>query len=73
LVGETTFGKGSVQEIEDLYKGAKLRVTVAHWYTPGGKNIAKEGITPDFEIVLSEEDYNADRDPQLTKALELLK
>lgn len=73
LVGETTFGKGSVQEIEDLYKGAKLRVTIAHWYTPNGKNIAKEGITPDFEVVLTEEDYNADRDPQMVKALELLK
>jgi carboxyl-terminal processing protease len=73
LVGVKTYGKGSVQEIEDLYRGAKLRVTVAHWYTPGGKNIAKEGISPDYEVGLSEADYNADRDPQLDKALELLK
>jgi carboxyl-terminal processing protease len=73
LVGEKTFGKGSVQEIEDLSKGAKLRVTVAHWYTPNGKNIAKEGIAPDYEVKMTEDDYNNDRDPQLQKALEILK
>lgn len=73
LVGETTFGKGSVQEIEELAKGAKLRITVAHWYTPNGENISKEGIKPDIEVKLSEEDYNNNRDPQLNKALELLK
>lgn len=73
LVGEKTFGKGSVQEIENLSQGAKLRVTVAHWYTPNGKNIAKEGIAPDIEVKLSEEDYNVNRDPQLDRALELLK
>jgi carboxyl-terminal processing protease len=73
LVGEKTFGKGSVQEIEDLSRGAKLRVTIAHWYTPSGKNISKEGITPDVEIVMTEDDYNNDRDPQLQKALLLFK
>lgn len=73
LVGEKTFGKGSVQEIEDLSAGAKLRVTVAHWYTPNGKNISKEGIAPDVEVKLTEDDFNNDRDPQLAKALELLK
>ena len=73
LVGEKTFGKGSVQEIETLSGGARLRVTVAHWYTPKGKNIGKEGIKPDVEVKLTEEDYNANRDPQLSKALELLK
>lgn len=73
LVGEKTFGKGSVQEIESLSQGSKLRVTVAHWYTPNGKNIAKEGIAPDIEVKLTEEDYNADKDPQLDKALELLR
>lgn len=73
LVGEKTFGKGSVQEIEDLAGGAKLRVTIAHWYTPNGKNISKEGIAPDAEVKLSDADFNANRDPQLEKALELLK
>jgi carboxyl-terminal processing protease len=73
LVGEKTFGKGSVQEIEDLAGGAKLRVTIAHWYTPNGKNISKEGIAPDVEVKLTDADFNANRDPQLDKALELLK
>jgi carboxyl-terminal processing protease len=73
LVGETTFGKGSVQEIENLSSGAKMKITIAHWYTPNGKNIGKDGIKPDHEVELTEDDFNKDRDPQLAKALELLK
>ena len=61
------------QEIEDLAGGAKLRVTIAHWYTPNGKNIAKEGIAPDVEVKLTDADFNAGKDPQLDKALDLLK
>lgn len=72
LVGETSFGKGSVQEISKLAGGAELKITVAHWYTPAGKNITKEGIKPDHEVKLSTEDYNAGRDPQLDKALQIL-
>ena len=73
LVGEKSFGKGSVQEIKTLPGGAQLKVTVAHWYTPKGVNINKEGIKPDVEVKLSTEDYNASRDPQLDKAIELLR
>lgn len=73
LVGEKSFGKGSVQEIKSLAGGAQLKVTVAHWYTPKGVNINKEGIMPDVDVKLSNDDYNASRDPQLDKALELLK
>lgn len=73
LVGEKSFGKGSVQEIKKLGNGDQLKVTVAHWYTPKGVNINKEGIKPDVEVKLTNEDYNASRDPQLDKALELLK
>lgn len=73
LIGEKTFGKGSVQEIETLGKGAKMRITVAHWYTPGGKNISKEGISPDIEVTMTEDDYNKGKDPQLDRALEFLK
>jgi carboxyl-terminal processing protease len=73
LVGEQSFGKGSVQEIKTLPDGAELKVTVAHWYTPAGININKEGIKPDTEVKLTTDDYNASRDPQLDKALELLK
>ncbi len=73
LEGEKSFGKGSVQEIKDLPGGAQLKVTVAHWYTPGGININKEGIKPDVEVKLTPDDFNANRDPQLDKALEMLK
>jgi carboxyl-terminal processing protease len=72
LVGEKTFGKGSVQEIKDLANGAQLKITVAHWFTPNGKNISKEGITPDYTVVLTDADYSASKDPQLVKALQLL-
>jgi carboxyl-terminal processing protease len=72
IVGTATFGKGSVQEIENLAGGSQMRITIAHWYTPDGKNIGKEGIKPDIEVGLTEKDYNADKDPQLDKALELL-
>lgn len=69
LVGERTFGKGSVQRILDLGAGTKLKVTIARWYTPNGKNIMKEGIAPDTAIELTAEDVNAGRDPQLDAAL----
>lgn len=72
LVGEKTFGKGSVQEIESLSKGSKLRITIAHWYTPNGVNIGKQGIQPDIEVKMTEADYNAGKDPQLDKAIQLL-
>ena len=71
LVGEKSFGKGSVQEVKKLANGAQLKVTVAHWYTPNGVNISKEGIAPDVEVKFTNDDYNANRDPQLEKALEL--
>jgi len=73
LVGDTTYGKGSVQKLENLSGGAELRLTIAHWYTPNGKNITKDGIKPDYEIKMTDEDYNKDIDPQLNKAIELLR
>lgn len=73
LAGEKTFGKGSVQKLLDLRQGAMLKVTVAKWYTPNGKNITKEGIMPDKKVELTREDANAGRDPQLEAAKELLK
>jgi len=71
LVGQKTFGKGSVQVIDDAPGGGKLKITVAKWYTPSGKNITKEGIKPSVEVELTAEDVNAGRDPQKDKALEL--
>jgi carboxyl-terminal processing protease len=68
LVGEKTFGKGTVQKVIDLGAGTILKVTVARWYTPNGKNITKEGIAPDQKVDLTAEDVNAGRDPQLDAA-----
>lgn len=73
LVGEKTYGKGSVQTFVDLRMGAKLKVTVAKWYTPNGKNITSEGISPDKKVALTREDASAGRDPQLELAMQLLK
>lgn len=73
LIGEKSYGKGSVQQLENLPGGAKMRITIAHWYTPKGKNIGKEGIAPDIEVKLTEDDYNNNRDPQLERALQQLK
>jgi carboxyl-terminal processing protease len=68
LVGEKTFGKGTVQKIIDLPDGRQLKVTIARWYTPNGKNITKEGIAPNVKVELTSEDMNAGRDPQLDSA-----
>lgn len=72
LLGVKSFGKGSVQQPETLANGAILKVTVARWYTPNGKNIDKEGIQPDQKVDQTEADYNAGRDPQLDAALQKL-
>lgn len=68
LIGEKTFGKGSVQKLMDLQDGSVLKVTVAQWFTPNGKNINKEGIAPNQKVDLTADDANADRDPQLDAA-----
>lgn len=73
LVGETTFGKGTIQDAEDLSDGTGLHLTVAKWLTPSGKWINGTGLKPDFEVALTDEDLNAGRDPQLDKAVGLLK
>ena len=72
IVGETTFGKGSVQELEKLSDGSSVKITVARWVTPQGRTIDLNGITPDVEIELTQEDYDGGGDPQLDKAIELL-
>lgn len=73
VIGEQTFGKGTVQRIVDMGGGAQLKVTIARWYTPKGKNITEEGITPNEKVELSAEDSDAGRDPQLQRALKELK
>lgn len=72
LVGETSFGKGTIQTAEDLGGGAGIHVTIAKWLTPNGTWVNGEGLTPDIEVKLDEKDPS--RDTQLEKAiLELLK
>lgn len=72
IVGKTSFGKGTVQEVFDLPGGSSLRVTVARWLTPGGKDLSKEGIHPDIEVDRAPEDIASKHDPQLDAALEWL-
>jgi carboxyl-terminal processing protease len=72
LIGETTFGKGSVQKLVSLPGGAELKVTVARWYTPQGKTISEKGITPNTVVERSADDVNANRDPQLDAAKQKL-
>lgn len=71
IVGEKTYGKGVVQNLYDLATGGTLKVTTAEWYTPLGRSINGEGITPDVEVERSYDDINAMRDPQMDKAKSL--
>jgi carboxyl-terminal processing protease len=73
LVGETSFGKGSVQDYTPLVndEGA-VRVTIARWLTPNERQIHEIGLEPDLKVELTEEDVSAGIDVQLEKAIELL-
>jgi carboxyl-terminal processing protease len=68
IIGVTSFGKGSVQEFDSFKGGDVLKVTVARWYTPSGKNIDKEGIEPNFKVILTDEDLKNNNDKQLEAA-----
>lgn len=72
LLGQKTYGKGSVQEPMELDDGGILKITIARWYTPAGKNIDKEGIEPDTKVDITSEDIVSGRDPQLDAALKQL-
>ncbi|MDD5710943.1 MAG: S41 family peptidase [Candidatus Colwellbacteria bacterium] len=72
LVGETTFGKGTVQQLEDLSDDSSLKVTVANWLLPDETLIEGNGLIPNYVVELTDEDILAGRDPQLDKAVELL-
>ncbi len=70
LVGETSFGKGTIQQAEDLGGGAGLHVTVAKWLTPNGTWVHGKGLTPDVVVTTDEKDVSMDK--QLEKAVEEL-
>ena len=71
ILGETTYGKGVVQNLFNLSNGTVLKVTTAEWYTPKDRSINKTGIEPDVKVERSYEDINAMRDPQMDKAKKL--
>ena len=73
LVGDRTFGKGSVQELVNITSETSLKVTIARWLTPNGLSISQDGIEPKFIVKYSPTDREAGRDPQLEKAIEILK
>lgn len=72
VVGEKTFGKGTVQELIPLSGGSLLKVTIKRWYTPSGGNVDGKGINPDIEAGLTQADLDAGRDPQLDAAIKAL-
>lgn len=73
LVGKKSYGKGSVQEFLNLPEGTAMKVTVAKWLTPKGNQINEKGISPDVEVQMTNEDYEKNLDPQLDKAMEIVK
>lgn len=73
LVGKKSYGKGSVQELIDLPGKSSVKITVAEWMTPNGDSIMEKGIKPNIEVEMTPDDFNNNRDPQLDKALEILK
>lgn len=73
LVGKKSFGKGSVQEFIELPQGTAAKITVARWLTPNGVQINEQGIKPDNEVELSNDDYNNNKDPQFEAAMQILK
>jgi len=74
LVGEPSFGKGSVQNWHPLDDQAgAVRVTIARWFTPDGRSIEDGGLLPDVEVAITDDDVSAGRDPQLERAVELLR
>jgi len=72
LIGEKTFGKGSVQELTDLKSGSALKITVAKWLTPKGISISEQGLEPDIKVEITDTDIKAEKDPQLDKAIEIV-
>ncbi len=72
LIGETSFGKGSVQQPHTLSDGSELRITIARWFTPNDRAIHGNGLEPDIPVPFTEEDLDNDLDPQLDRAVEYL-
>lgn len=72
LVGQQSFGKGSVQNLKKLSDGSALKISIAKWLTPAGDYINEKGIEPDIIIEITKEDFEQNIDPQMLKAIEIL-
>ncbi len=72
LVGQKTFGKGSVQELVQITPDTSLKITIAKWLTPNGKSISDAGLEPDYKVEITDKDIEAGHDPQMDKAVEIL-
>lgn len=72
LIGETSFGKGSVQQVVDITRDTSLKVTVARWLTPEGHSISEGGVAPDIEVLINRDTLVPGTDPQLERAIEYL-
>ncbi|MGC9046538.1 MAG: S41 family peptidase [Minisyncoccia bacterium] len=73
LIGEKTFGKGTVQQIETLSDGSEIKISIAQWLTPKGYTIDKVGLMPDYKVPITDDDIKNNKDPQLQKAIQVLK
>jgi len=73
LVGEKSFGKGSVQELIEITPETSLKVTIAKWLTPKGKSISENGLEPDVKVPITKKDIEKKLDPQIEKAAEILR
>lgn len=72
LVGAKTFGKGTVQQLEDLPDGSSLKITVAHWVLPNGRILDYDGLQPNYPVPITDAEVAAGQDPQLVKALQIV-
>ena len=73
LIGTKTFGKGSVDHFRELSDGSAIYITIGHWYTPKGRQIEGQGLTPDVVVERTEQDVQEGKDPQLDQAIEYIK
>lgn len=73
LIGEKSYGKGSVQEVIELSDESLLKITIAKWLTPAGLSISEVGLEPDIKIQMRENDAELKKDAQLERALEVIK
>ena len=72
LVGVKTFGKGSVQELIQITPDTSLKLTIAKWLTPNGKSLSDNGLEPNTKVEMTKKDMDANKDPQMEKAVEVI-